>query len=167
MSQIKKRNVSDNKSNLSKDKNLVLQLEKAIESNPEILEKLLDRPVIQQIALHKSESYSGPLPHPDILKRYNDLDPSFSKTIFSHFKEEQEHRHRIDNKAIDGAISSDKRAQYMAFIICLVVLGISFYSVYSGKEVAGIIGLVMSLGGLIAAFLKGNSNNNKKNKEED
>lgn len=162
MSQIRNKNTPASKNNLSKDQNLVLQLEKAIEGNPSILEELLDRPKVQQIALHKSESYSGPLPHPDILKMYNELDPDFTKIIFTHFKEEQEHRHKIDNKAIDGAIRSDKRAQYMAFTICIIVLGISFYAVYSGKEVAGIIGLVMSLGGLIAAFLKSNNNKDKK-----
>ncbi|MDF7667442.1 DUF2335 domain-containing protein [Orbaceae bacterium ESL0727] len=163
MPQTKNKNLPINKNNLQKDCPIVLQIEKEIENNPNILEELLERPSIQKMVFHKSESYSGPLPHPDILKKYNELDPDFSKTIFAHFKEEQEHRHRIDNKAIDGAILSDKRAQYMAFFICIIVLGISFYAVYSGKEVAGIIGLVMSLGGLIAAFLKGNNNSNNNN----
>lgn len=101
------------------------------------------------------------MPHPDLLQKYSELDPNFAKVIFKHFEEEQAHRHRIDNKAINGAISSDKRAQWMAFIICLIVLGISAFALYSDKETAGIIGLVMSLGGLVTAFLKGNKNKDR------
>ncbi|XKM13985.1 DUF2335 domain-containing protein [Orbaceae bacterium ac157xtp] len=161
-------NQKNNKKNLPVDKNnnssknAISEIEKAIEQNPEILEKLTESKTIQEIALHKSESYSGPLPHPDILKKYNEIDPNFAQIIFSHFKDEQTHRHSIDNKAIDGAIKSDKRAQWMAFSLSASVILLSFFCIYSDKEVAGAIGIIAGLGTLIAAYLKSGKNNDKK-----
>lgn len=85
--------------------------------------------------------------------------PDFTKIIFALFKKEQGHSHKIDNKDIDVAIRSDKRAQYMTFTICIIVLDILCIS---GKKIADVINLIMNLCGLIAAFLKSNKNKVKK-----
>ena len=73
MSQKKNENVPTNKVPSS---DVVLEMEKAIKKNPEILDQLFESPLIQQTVIHKIESYKGPLPHPDILKKYDEIDLS-------------------------------------------------------------------------------------------
>ena len=37
----------------------------------------------QEMAISKLEMYSGPIPHPDILKKYDELDPGAAKLLLS------------------------------------------------------------------------------------
>ena len=156
MSQKKNENVPTNKVPYS---DVVLEMEKAIEKNPEILDQLFESPLIQQTVIHKIESYKGPLPHPDILKKYDEIDPSFSKIIFQHFEKEQNHRHSIDNKSIDGAIKSDKRAQWMAFILSFLIITTGVVATFCGYEIFGASAVGFNIAGLIAAYLKGRTSN--------
>ena len=87
MSQKKNENVPTNKVPSS---DVVLEMEKTIKKNPEILDQLFESPLIQQTVIHKVESYKGPLPHPDILKKYDEIDPSFSNDNLSTFRKRTE-----------------------------------------------------------------------------
>lgn len=132
---------------------------KSYQKNLEILDQLFESPLIQQTVIHKIESYKGPLPHPDILKKYDEIDPSFSKIIFQHFEKEQNHRHSIDNKSIDGAIKSDKRAQWMAFILSFLIITTGVVATFCGYEIFGASAVGFNIAGLIAAYLKGRTSN--------
>lgn len=43
------------------------------------------------------EMYSGPLPHPDILKKYQELYPHAAKEIIKNGVAESKHRRRLEN----------------------------------------------------------------------
>ena len=41
---------------------------------------------------------SGPIPRPDILKKYNDLDPGAAKKIINNGVQESVHRRKMESK---------------------------------------------------------------------
>lgn len=87
--------------------------------------------------------YQGPIPPPVIMEGYKNLDPSFPERIMSEFEKNSEHIRVMQEKAQDAEIAKDRRGQWMAFILTLLLLGIIGFSLYLGNMTfAGVGGLV-------------------------
>ena len=113
--------------------NIPQKLEDAIEpvisssqlSNEQKVEKV-GHLVARMIAVSQ-ESFSGPMPHPDILRGYKELIPDAPERILQ--MAEQEQKHRIDvekqmleqnNKNIVESAKANKRSQIIAFILAFI-----------------------------------------------
>lgn len=49
----------------------------------------------------KSVQFSGPIPHPDTLKKYNDIVPGLADRIVSMAELDQRHIHEMERKSLD------------------------------------------------------------------
>lgn len=116
----------------------------------------------RQVVLQKLEIYQGDLPHPDILKGYQDLDSDAAKKIIDNGIAESQHRREMEDKYLSGNIASHKLGQLFGFIIALVVIIGGIYLIATDKQIAGSILTGTTALGLIGLFT-GNSRN--KNKE--
>ena len=110
--------------------------------------------------------YRGPLPHPDMLERYEQVHPGTAERIIQRFEKEAEHRQSIEREVVAAQISRDKaevgeirRGQVFAFIIGAVGLlvggAVSLFSetdagAYAGAGIGG-----ATLVGLVTAFIVG------------
>lgn len=81
----------------------------------------------------KVEKYSGPIPPPEALKKYQDIDGSFPERIMGNWEKQTQHRHNVETKAIDANITVNKRSQWFAFTISLCTLSIAGYAIYVGQ----------------------------------
>lgn len=116
----------------------IQEIERAVVDNPQVLKRILDNPKI--ISVMRQEYHRGPLPSPRQMKQYNDVLPGAAERIFQLTEREQAHRHNSETKALDGAISRDKRGQCMAYTLSLLILGIAAYFAYQGdKWFAGVL----------------------------
>ena len=100
-----------------------------------------------QLLIQKSELHSGPLPHPDILNRYNEVVPGAAERILKMAENEQEHRLSMDKKATKNVIIMGYLGIIFAFCSVILLSGLVYYAL--SKELgtaAGIIG-----GGAIAS----------------
>ena len=132
-----------------------------LESDPDnIYELLKDSPktrdYIISIAQSKLEYHSGPLPSPETLAKYKEIDEELFRTIVSMANNQSHHRIEIEKQVISSDIKSEKRGQYFAFILFLILIVGSFYLIYLGKYL-GVAGVVSAIAGGIAIFI-----NNKK-----
>jgi DNA replication protein len=59
--------------------------------------------------------YQGPLPHPDMLAKFETLYPGASKLLFEQFKAQGDHRMEREKKVIEGNIRSSRLGQWMAY----------------------------------------------------
>lgn len=98
--------------------------------------------------------YNGPLPDPEILARYEKVLPGAAERTFKLLESEQEHRHRMEQKHLDAGIANqkdlkniEKRGQFFALIISVIVMGVSGLTALKGKEATA---SVLGGGGLIA-----------------
>lgn len=109
-----------------------------------------------------SLSHTGPLPHPDILRGYEETLPGAAERVLEMAEKEQNHRIDMENK-LQEADSRDsllgiKFAYRISMTVTIVGAIIVIVSLFMRQNIAGIIfGGAMSLSGMsgvVAAFVK-------------
>lgn len=113
------------------------------------------------------QSFSGPIPPPEIFRQYGDVIHDAPERIFRVFEKDSDHTREMQMTALKAEIARDKRAQWMSFSIMLFTLGITALSVKYGNTPTGIIaGLASLFWALKVLFVKKSDDNNKKSKNE-
>ena len=107
------------------------------------------------VSLTQSTSfYTGPvLPSPDELARFEAVIPQGADRIFTWVVKQSENRMSMERAVVFSNISKESRGQWMAFIICLVVILIGGLLVYSGKDVQGFVLILGPLVWLAGTFI--------------
>lgn len=98
-------------------------------------------------------SFSGPVPPPDILREYININPDFAQTIIQMSIDEQRYAHSRDNKIIEKSFESKKRGQNYALVIALVAIIGGIICILLDHEIAGGVVSGVGLTGLISEFL--------------
>lgn len=89
--------------------------------------------------LSVTNQYIGPLPPPDIMRGFRDVDPSFPERIMAEFEKNSDHGKEQEVKALQAQIQETKRGQYMAMAVIIVGLAGTFALAYLDKNVASVI----------------------------
>ncbi len=106
--------------------------------------------VVMQVA---TQITSGPLPAPEILRGYDTVYSGAAKIIIEDFQKNSESVREMKEKALHAEIEKDKRGQWMAFVILVLILLVIIVSLYMGNiTFAGISGLIF-LGVAAQSFL--------------
>ena len=100
-----------------------------------------------------SQSFSGPIPHPDILLKYKDVDPLLPSRIVTMTEETLKHGRERDNKIIDKTFEVKKRGQTFALTISLVVTLGGLSAILLNHDLYGTIFGGFGLVSLVAQFL--------------
>lgn len=100
-------------------------------------------------------SYSGPLPSPEVLQKFNEIVPGAADRILVQFEEQSRHRRTLETKALNGENSRANWGMVCGFIIGMTALGGAIYLALSDHQLAG--GIIGSGGiiGLTAVFVYG------------
>lgn len=83
------------------------------------------------------QQFSGPIPPPQVLSGYDQIQAGFAERIVSMAEKEQTHRHGLELQALNSSISIQKRGQFFALLLSLLILTISGFLIHEGKELAG------------------------------
>lgn len=121
----------------------------------------------------KQESFSGPIPHPELLRGYEGIKAGFAERIVSMAEKEQGHRfdrenHQFecDKEIIANTASESKRGQYFALIIAVLFLvGSVILALHGHDTVAGILG-GGTLVSIVTVLITGRRVNARNSKEE-
>jgi uncharacterized membrane protein len=103
----------------------------------------------------QAEFFSGPIPPPSYLARYNDVVPNGADRILGMAEKQSTHRESLEAKVIDGNIRSQRRGQTQAFILALVVILGGIYLMATGKSGWGFAAIITSLTSLVSIFAIG------------
>lgn len=104
----------------------------------------------KKVTISKSEAYSGPLPHPDTLRQFNDILPGAAERIFNQFEKQTNHRINIETLVIKSDIRKSYLGLILAFFLCLLGMGGWIYLASIGKSIEG-----AAIGGTYLATLAG------------
>lgn len=96
------------------------------------------------IARYEASSFSGPLPHPDILARYNEVVPNGAERIFAAFERQGVHREALEMVVVKGNIRSLTMGAWFGFIIAMTAVLGGIYLIATGKPASGIASIVTS-----------------------
>jgi len=103
--------------------------------------------------LTQSVSFSGPLPHPNLLAKYNEVIPDGANRIMAMAERQSAHRVSLEAKVVAGNVASQARGSHYAFIICLVTIVGGFVLIETGKSIYGISAIILSLATLAGVFV--------------
>lgn len=103
--------------------------------------------VIQTI-IHQQQ-FSGPLPPPSVLSGYENVGEGFANRVIALAEKQQAHRHQFEDKSVDAAINAEKRGQYYALIVSVLIILGSLYLIATGKEISG---MILAAGGTLTGL---------------
>ena len=141
-------------------------------STEELEQQLQPREVINAIRSEFRSEFRGPLPPPDILKQYNEVDRGLANRIVCMAEKEQEHRHGRENKCIRADSRDSLLGIFSAWFICVSMIYTGGRIVLGVPHISGLLsGSVISMagfGGVIGVFIRGTNptwKNNNVNKD--
>ena len=106
---------------------------RATRMTPNLPQKQLRQQILQVAA----EFHSGPLPHPDILAKYNEVIPNGAERMMQAFEKQQEHRQGLEKDVVKGNVKAQSRGQWMGLFVSLAVLVLAGYIAHTGNQLAG------------------------------
>jgi uncharacterized membrane protein len=99
--------------------------------------------------------FSGPLPPPELLIRYNDAVPNGAERIMAMAENQSQHRQILEKDVIAAGILAQKVGSILGFVICIAALASGTFLIFVGRSAAGLVPIIGALGGLVAVFVLG------------
>jgi uncharacterized membrane protein len=100
-------------------------------------------------------SFSGPLPPPELLARYNDVVPNGAERIIKMAENQQTHRQDLERTVVHGNVASEKRGQWMGLTIATLVLACGVFLVATGHPISGSTISIADVASLAGVFVYG------------
>lgn len=122
---------------------------------PDSQEKIEIPPKYLKILEAHLESFSGPIPTPELLKAYEDIFPGSAERIFRMAEIQAEHRQSIEKVVVNGDSRRADRGLNYGLIVALGALVVTLVLVLTGHEWAGGIIGSLDLIGLVGVFVYG------------
>ena len=102
-----------------------------------------------------AEEWSGPLPHPDTLERYESLIPGSGERFFKIFENEVRHRQKLENAEFDRESKRMDWGLVAAFSVVTMIIGAGAFLIFAGHDWAGACLIGVNIAGLAAVFISG------------
>lgn len=121
----------------------------------EILERLpeeLQRRLRAAFRYMRVEAFAGPLPHPRLIRQYEDAVPGSGNRIIAMAESQQQHRHSIETAVINSDIVMERSGLLAATFLSTVILVGSFILLAIGKEAFGIALIITNITAILGAF---------------
>ena len=109
----------------------------------------------RELVVRETQTFSGPLPPPEVLKKFDEVVPGAAERIIKMAEEQSAHRKELEKKVIDSDIARSKYGQVLGFCIAIVGLVVlAFVSIFGNAIAGGVIG-VSTLVSLVGVFMYG------------
>ena len=112
--------------------------------SPDTVELIIPEEELQQLLTHKSvrlevrEDYKGDLPHPDILRGFEELMPGATQRFFALLEDESKHRREIERQLLSGELRIESRNSLLgvlsAFFLGVLTIGGATACIYHGMQ---------------------------------
>ena len=106
-------------------------------------------------------SFSGPIPPPEVLEKYNQALPGAAERILSMAEQQSHHRQSIETKVIDSNIFVQKLGPFLGFIVAMTAVVGGIVLILKGKDGYGLASIIAPLAGLAGVFLYGKQQQRK------
>jgi len=101
----------------------------------------------------RAYSFSGPLPPPEVLEKYNQVAPGLAERIISMAEKQSTHRQGLERTVVESNAYVQKVGPFLGFIVAMTAVGGGIELILKGKDgygLAAIIGALASLAGTSA-----------------
>lgn len=101
------------------------------------------------------QSFSGPIPPPEILSHYDDVVENGAERIVRMAEKQSDHRMDLEKFAIKRQITQSGRGQIFGFVIALLCIGSTIFLALKGYETLAIALGTTTVLGLASIFVLG------------
>lgn len=108
-----------------------------------------------RVAAQISRTFSGPLPPPEILQRYNEIVPGAADRIIKMAESQHHHRQALEKSVVDSNVFSQKIGLGLGFIIAMTAIGGGIWLSAIGRSGSGLIAIIGALAALVGVFVYG------------
>ncbi len=122
----------------------------------------------QMVTHHKVAAFSGPIPPPDVLAKYDELKSGLAERIVKMAEDQGNHRRSLEAKTLDAQIRHTKArdleakmGQIFAFILAIFTIIVGAYLVIHDYQISGTIFGGMGLVSIVVAFIYGTKKENR------
>lgn len=98
-------------------------------------------------------TYSGPLPHPDILRQFEEVLPGSAERIFNQFEAQSAHRRSLEATVVDSGAFSQKLGTVSGLLIGILGVGGGLWLAHDGKSLEGLSTSFTTLAVLVGTYL--------------
>lgn len=135
-------------------------------SSPQPISPIPGPPEQQMRFVATATSYSGPIPPPEALERFNEIIPKGAHRILRMAEKQQNHRHQLETKVITSDIRRSWGGLIAGLLVALVSISFGCSLVYHGHDTAGTTIATATVVALVTAFLKGTSQRQQERAEK-
>lgn len=142
---------------------------KILKDNPSIGELVKQNSELQEklsLSITKTNHFSGPLPPPDLLKHYDEIQNGFAERIIKMAEQDAEHTRDMQRRILEAKKSEVSLGQIFGFLIGIIALICgTVAAIYDHPIVGALIGSGGVIG-LVSVFIYGRSKAEGEQKEE-
>jgi uncharacterized membrane protein len=114
--------------------------------------------LIQKI---RTDIFSGPLPPPEIMQKYEQTLPGAADRIMTMAEDQGHHRRELEKAVIDSDIANSHRGSIFGFIIAITVVLAGTILIGLDKDASGLGILITGLATLTGVFVYANKSRKK------
>ncbi len=100
-------------------------------------------------------SYSGPLPPPEVLAKFDQVVPGGAERILAQFEAQRARRQRIELRAINSNTFVQIFGAISALLLGLLAIGGGLFLVHEGKSLEGFGAFFTGLAALVGVYIYG------------
>ena len=105
------------------------------------------------IHAQRAEAFSGPIPPPDLLEKYNNIIPNGADRILAMAEQQQAHRQFMEKTVVEGDVRRSDRGLILGFIVTVIFGAGGIYLVATGHDLNGLAVIFLPLAGLVGTFI--------------
>ncbi len=112
-----------------------------------------NRSLQTQVLQLRQQSFSGPLPPPEVLAEYNNVVPDGAERILAMAERQAAHRQRLEGRVVNSNTHAQTAGVYMAFVIAIIAFGCGTFLIYEGKDASGLGIILLDAASIIGSFI--------------
>ncbi len=117
-------------------------------------------------AIVEAEFYSGTIPHPEIIAKWQILVPTAGERILAMAEQQTAHRQALEALALPAALNAQRRGQQYGLTTAIVGLGAATVAVIMHEPVAASVLGGGTLAIMVTAFITGRAAQAKERREQ-
>lgn len=110
--------------------------------------------------------FSGPLPHPEDLAKYEQILPGAADRLIRMAEQQAAHRQNLEKAVIFSNVTMQKWGLGCAFVLAMTAIGGGIGLSLKGMSGAGLTAIISALAALVGVFVYGKSEQQKELREK-
>jgi uncharacterized membrane protein len=111
------------------------------------------QPKVEERQIIATQQYSGPIPDPESLARYESVIPGAAERILKMAENEAKHRHAIDNRLTKHSAITTYLGMIFAFSSVAILAGVVVLALFRGQSNAAIAMAITAIASVAGVFI--------------